>query len=79
MPSSQKQEMDKQDTFYKALARMAVKRAEGKKTRKNITHFFLLNKKNAVTSYQKSINECLIKLLCLSSGLSSVGHDALCS
>lgn len=45
MPSSQKQEMDKQDTFYKALARMAVKRAEGKKTRKNITHLFLLNKK----------------------------------
>lgn len=45
MPSSQKQEMDKQDTFYKALARMAVKRAEGKKTRKNITHFFLSNKK----------------------------------
>ncbi|XP_005723019.1 CD40 ligand [Pundamilia nyererei] len=32
LPSSQKQEMDKQDTFYKALARMAVKRAEGKKT-----------------------------------------------
>lgn len=40
MPSSQKQEMDKQDTFYKALARMAVKQVEGKKTRKNITHFF---------------------------------------
>lgn len=37
--------MDKQDTFYKALARMAVKRTEEKKLCKNITHFFILNKK----------------------------------
>lgn len=53
MPSSQKQEMDKQDTFYKALARMAVKRAEGKKTRKNITHFFLSNKKKCSDKLSK--------------------------